>query len=362
MRKKEAQNVLKKAMRILLSLSLLFLVAAGCSPAGEIAQSASPGSQPTDEPPENPAGSDLKVALLLGGYINDGSFCEPCYGGLKKAERDFGVSVAYSEALTHADYQSTMWDYASRGYQVIICAGDEFADAAKTVAASFPETKFAIILGNEAIEPNVAAYRFNTSETGFLAGVLAALYSESGVVGFVCGSTAPHIQDSAEAFEAGAKYINPEAKVLSGYTETWTDVAKGKELAMALIEQGADALSANADACSLGVIDAVKSKGLAYIGYNTDQNEISPENIPASAIQSNEFLVYRIVSSVVDGTFKPELGLYGINEGAISVSDIYDIGRDFTDEDRARLEEVTEGIKDGSLKAKGILPASVFER
>jgi len=108
---------------------------------------------------------------------------------------------------------------------------------------------------------------------------------------------------------------------------------------MAFVEQGADVLSANADACSLGVIDAAKSKDLIYVGYNTDQHELSPDQIPVSVIQSNEFMVYSIIASVIDGSYTPTLGLFGMNEGAVSVSSFYDTGDKLTSEETQKLDE-----------------------
>ena len=81
---------------------------------------------------------------------------------------------------------------------------------------------FGVMNGNSFQEPNVAAYRFNTPETGFLAGAIAALYSQSAVVGMIGGSTFPHIKDCVEAFAKGAEYINPDVKALTGYTESMT--------------------------------------------------------------------------------------------------------------------------------------------
>ena len=344
----------RKLVGILLASALSLSLMAGC--ASQDGQASAPQTS------ETPEAEPIQVALLLTGYANDAGFCETCVDGLKKAESELGVTTAYSEALAKPDFESTMRDYADQGFDLVICAGNEFSDAALAVSPTFPDTKFAVINGNDANDPNVAAYRFNTPETGFLAGALAAMYSESGSVGFVGGSTSPHIKDGADAFVAGAQYVNPEINAQVGYTESWTDVAKGKEMGMAFIEQGADVLSANADACSLGVIDAAKTSDCIYIGYNTDQNENAPEHIPVSVIQSNEFLVYSIIEEVLAGEFTPALSLYGMNEGAVAVSDFYDIGAALTEEEQALLEEIIAGIQDGSLKEAGILPKSSFEQ
>ena len=346
----------RRLVGMILSSALTLTMMAGCTSSSQEGQADAPQTS------EGGGAEPVEVALLLTGYANDAGFCETCVDGLKKAESELGVTTAYSEALAKPDFESTMRDYADQGFDLVICAGNEFSDAALAVAPSFADTKFAVINGNDALDPNVAAYRFNTPETGFLAGALAAMYSETGSVGFIGGSTSPHIKDGADAFVAGAQYVNPEINAQVGYTESWTDVAKGKEMGMAFIEQGADVVSANADACSLGVIDAAKTSDCIYIGYNTDQNENAPEHIPVSVIQSNEFLVYSIIQEVLDGNFAPALSLYGMNEGAVALSDFYDIGVSLTEEEQAKLEEIVAGIQDGSLKEAGILPKSSFEQ
>lgn len=299
--------------------------------------------------------------MLMSGYINDAGFAQTSHNGLVKAETELGITGAYTEAVPQPDYEAVMRDYADQGFDLVICVGNEFSDAALKVAPSFTDTKFAVINGNDCSEPNMGAFRFNTPQTGFLAGSLAAMYSKAGVVGCIGGSTYPHIKDGVNAFEAGAKYVNPDINVLTGFTESFTDIAKAKEMGMAFLEQGADVLSANADSGSLGVIDAVKDKSAIYIGYINDQHDVAPDRIPVSVMQSNEFMVYSIIKSVVDGTFTPTLHLMGMNEGAISVGEFYDVAATLSDARKAKIKEIVAGIEDGSLKTEGILPKSSFE-
>lgn len=207
----------------------------------------------------------------------------------------------------------------------------------------------------------MAAYRFNTPETGFVAGAVAALYSKSGVVGMIGGTTLPHIKDAVDAFAVGAKYINPEATVLTGYTESMTDVALGKEMGMAYIEQGADVLCANANSCALGVIDAAVSKGIRHIGYVSDQYEVAPDTVMVSMVQSNEFMILAIARAGVEKTFTPALHLYGMKEGAIYLSDFHGHEGELPEGGMDKINEIIAGIEDGSLKEQGILPKSIFE-
>ena len=357
----------KRLLSLGLAVLMIFALAAGCSnteeaDGGNSAAPAGSGTPAASETGGETGGeTNLRVAMLLSGYINDAGWNQSSYEGMLEAEEEYGVETAYTEAVAQPDFESVMRDYADQGYNLIICVGNEFSDAALAVAPSFPDTQFAVMNGNDALEPNVAAYRFNTPETGFLAGALAALYSESGVVGDIGGTTQPHIQDAINAFEAGAKYINPDITVLTGYTETMTDVAKGKEMGMAFIEQGADVLSANANSCSLGVIDAAKEAGIKHIGYISDQYEVAPGTVMTSVVQSNAFLIKAIIEASLNGEFEPTLQLFGMKEGAVYMTDYHDEDSPLTDEEKAQVDEIIAGILDGSLKEQGVLPKSTFE-
>lgn len=355
---------LKKLVSILLIAALCFVfVACKNEPAPDNTNTPDAGGS-TSTPTPDQGGEDgkFKVAMVLSGVINDAGWNESAYNGMLLANEQLGVETAYSENVQLADMETTMRDYASQGYNMVICVGNEFSDPAKIVAPQFPDIMFGVMNGNEFMEPNLAAYRFNTPETGFMAGVLAALYSKSGVVGMVGGTTLPHIKDAVDAFAVGAKYINPEIKALTGFTESMNDVALGKEMGMAFVEQGADVLSANANSCGLGVIDAATSSKIRHIGYISDQYNVAPDTIMISMVQSNEFMILAMIRAGVEGTFSPSLHLYGMAEGAIYMSDFHGHESLLPEGGMEKIEEVKAGILDGSLKAQGILPKSIFEQ
>lgn len=313
------------------------------------------------EAEETPAEEDVKVAMILTSSVNDAGWGESAYRGLEQIKSELEVETAFTEQAQQADFESIMRDYATKGFNVLILVGNEFSDVALKVAPTFPDVKFCVMNGNESMDPNVAAYRFNTPETGFLAGVLAALYSEKDSVAMIGGATYPHIQDALDAFVVGAKYINPDIEAKTGNTESMTDIARGKEMGLAFIEQGADVLSANANATGLGVIDAAKTEGIRYIGYISDQYEEAPDTIMVSMVQSNEVMMVKMVQDVIDGNFKPQLHLLGMNDDAIYISDFHGHDAELPEGGKEKIDEIVAGIKDGSLKEQGILPKSIFE-
>ncbi len=355
---------MKKMLALLTSVALSISLLAACS--GTAASEAAPASGDAaggDAAASTAGGADdgaISVAMVLTGPINDAGWNESAYNGLMMAQEEYGIETAYSENVPQPDFETVLRDYAANGYDVIIAHGFEFSDPAKAVAPEFPDSMFCVVNGDSMQEPNVLALRSNTPETGFLAGAAAALASESGVVGMIAGTRMPHIEDSLTGFEAGAKYINPDIEVLTGFTETMTDVARGKEMATAFIEQGADVVCANANQTGLGVIDAAVSEGVLAIGYISDQYEVAPETIPVSAIQSVEFMVSSIIQRAVDGTLAPELYLLGAADGAIYLSDFHGHEDAFGEGGAEQLEEIFAGLQDGSLQEEGVVPVSVF--
>ena len=352
---------MKKAISLILVLGLIFALVAGCTqqPSDAPTESAAPAESVA--PAETPDAEPYRVAMVINGQIDDGGWNQTAYNGLVRAQSELGVETAYSDNVETADFETVLRDYAAQGFNLVIPVGNQFNDAVMAVAPEFPDVMFGVMNGNSFLEPNVAAYRYNTCETGFLLGVIAALYTQSNTVAYIGGATQPHIQDALEAFGVGAKYVNPDIKVVTGYTTDQTDVASGKELATAFIEQGVDVLAANCGKAIIGAIQACQEKGIKALGCIGDYHETAPDTVMVSAIQDNQSLIFAMIQSAVEGSFTASLNLYGMADGAIYLSDWYGHDSELTADDLAMIQKVIDGIKDGSLKANGILPKSVYE-
>ena len=97
-------------------------------------------------------------------------------------------------------------------------------------------------------------------------GVIAALTSETQIVGFVGGAEDETIESFEFGYRAGVKAVNPEARVLVEYTGCFDDAEHGKTTALSLIEEGADVVFHAAGECGIGVIEAAGEKGVWAIG------------------------------------------------------------------------------------------------
>jgi basic membrane protein A len=321
------------------------------------------GSEESQEPGENQQQGDVqskekpyRVAMIMTGPINDAGWNASAHDGLMKAHNELGVEVAFTENVAAPDYETTIRDYGDQGFDLIIAHGFQLTDATKNVAPDYPDQMFMVVNGSAVQEPNMGAFRFDSAQTGFVAGTLAGLLTKSNTVGIMVADKAPNYQASMDGFEAAAKYVNPAVKVLTAYTDTSSDIQKGKEIGVAMAEQGADILACNANQVGLGSIEAAKEKGINAIGFISDQSAVAPETIYASAIQDVSKLVQSIIKVGLEGELKPEVRLNGVNEGVIGPSPWHGHEANISQEVKDKLAEVLEGLADGSLREQGILP------
>lgn len=354
---------MKKLLALFMAASLVVGLAAcgGGSSSTNETTSESTAAEATETAEAEAGEPDLRVAMCLTGNINDKGWNQSAYEGLMQAEENFNIETAYTEGIDQPSIESTLRDYAAAGYDLILAVGAEFADGVVAVAPDFPDVKFANFNGSTAQEPNVASYRYTTTETGFVAGAIGAILSESGTIGYVAGSGAAHIADAMAAYEDGAKYINPNAVVKTVNTDDMKDVALAKEAAQAMVDGGADVLLGNANTGSLGVIECAAENNIKSIGCISDQYDVNPDVVQVSVVQDNATMVMAIVEATLNGEFTPSINLFGMDSGAIYVSDWHGHDADVSAEDMAKIDEIIAGIKDGSLKADGILRKTSFE-
>ena len=252
---------------------------------------------------------EFKVALLLPASITDGGWNALAYDGLKAIEKELGAKISHVESRTPTDQEAHFRDYALDGYHLIFGHGYEYQDPAKSVAPDFPETVFITSSGGT-ITDNISPMIFGIEEPVYLLGIIAGSMTKTNKIGIVGGQNIPAINSTFVAFEGGVKSVNPDAEVRRAYVGNWEDIGKGKELALAQINEGIDFIFPNADVASLGAFQAVETaqadgKVVYTFGAYRDQSEISPTTILANAIITPKVFV-SVAKVVMEGTFKPQ--------------------------------------------------------
>lgn len=250
--------------------------------------------------------ANLKIAMVTDvGGVNDQSFNQSAWEGLKRSEKEFGIKVAYKESKQDADYAPNMETLTDAGYDLIWGIGFLMGDAIKETAEINPDQKYAIIdfSYGEETPGNVACAVFQEEEPSFLVGYIAGKMTKANKVGFVGGIKFPLIEKFEYGYMAGVKLANPEAEVLRQYAESFTDAAKGKAITNNMYQQGADIVFHASGGVGDGVIEAAKEKGKWAIGVDKDQNFLAPDNVLTSAMKRVDNAIFDISRRLKEGEF-----------------------------------------------------------
>ncbi|MBY0452541.1 MAG: BMP family ABC transporter substrate-binding protein, partial [Bdellovibrionaceae bacterium] len=209
---------------------------------------------------------------------------------------------------------------AQKKYDLIIGIGFAQADAVKKVAGLNPQTQFAIVDG-DVTAPNVRALLFEEHEGSFLIGAAAAMKSKTGVVGFIGGMDIPLIRRFQKAYEAGVKYVNPKATVITNYIgvtgEAWNNPAKAKEIALAQIGQKADVIFHAAGASGSGLFDAAAEKKVYAIGVDSNQNWMKPGVVLTSMLKRVDVAVFETIKQANEKKFAPGVVRFGLKDSGV---------------------------------------------
>jgi len=335
-----------------ISIALTFAVAAfGLAACGS--DSGSGGSSSgSSSSTSSTAGKKIKVGLVTDiGGLNDRSFNQLANEGLQRAIKDLGIEGRVLISKQNSDYIPNLTTLAQQKYDLIIGNGFLMADAVAAVAGKFPQQKFAIIdssaVGMKGNPKNVAGLLFKEQEAGYLVGYLSGLYAKDngGSLGSVGGQKIPPVDHYIAGFQAGAKKANPSVKTLNGYSQSFTDQAKCKEIALDQIAKGAKVVFQVAGSCGLGAIDAAKEKSMQAIGVDADQSYLGPQII-TSALKKVDVAVFDAIKSVQNDTYKgggdvtASLKTNGVGIGKISAA-----GQKYADQ----VKQIQQQILDGSI-------------
>jgi len=227
------------------------------------------------------------IIFDLGGKF-DRSFNEAAYNGAEAWAEATGETYREIELQSDAQREQAMRRLAEAGSNPIVMAGFSQASALSVVAPDYPDTTFVIIDG-VVDEPNVRSVVFSEHEGSYLVGMMAAMASESGTVGFVGGMDIPLISRFACGYAQGVVAVNPEATVLANMTGTtpaaWNDPVRGGELTRGQIARGADVVYAAAGGTGLGVLQTAEDEGILSIGVDSNQNYLHPGSVLTSMMK-----------------------------------------------------------------------------
>ena len=273
----------------------------------------------------------LKVGMITNsGTIDDKSFNQGTWKGIKEAEKEFGLETNYMQPAgeTEANYLTEIQNLYDSGYKFILTPGYKFETAIYKAQDQYKDTKFVLIdgepndgNGNYSIADNTVAIYFAEEQSGFIAGVASAVQLQSGDFGFMGGMEIPSVKKFNYGFQQGVAYANEhygtnvtlkaENIVYSG---SFDDTALGQQLAAKMYDRGVKAIFTAAAGVNIGVITEAKSRVVNgeeawVIGVDSDQYddgiyEGNKSVVLTSAIKKIDETAYQIIEDEINGNLK----------------------------------------------------------
>lgn len=369
---------------------LLLLAACGNDPAttggqpSEAESVAAPTGEPTTEAVASEAGEestavtldqlceekygdvevpdDFKAGLVTDiGSVDDGTFNQYAYEGLKAAEECFGIETNVIETANEADYDTNLQTILEDDPNVVVTVGFLLADGTKKYAEQNEDVNFiGVDQFHEDFGDNYAGVLFREDQGGFLAGAMAGLLTESGTVGVIGGlESVPPVVRLVNGFDQGAKYIaeqdGEDINVLKVYNQSFTDKAKGRSDAEQFLGEGADVIFGAGGQTGSGGVQAAVEQGAWGIGVDQDEyfttfkggSAQGADKLATSAVKRVDLGVFENIAAAVQDEFKPGIFTLDAKNNGITYAPFHDA--DIPEEAASRLEEVRQGLADGSI-------------
>ena len=293
--------------------------------------------------------ADPAIIYDLGGKF-DKSFNEAAFAGAKRWADETGGTFKELEMQSEAQREQALRRLAEAGANPIVMTGFAFGDVLTQVAPDYPDTKFAII-DMVVDQPNVKSVVFTEEQGSYLAGIMAAMASKTGTVGFIGGMDIPLIHKFACGYAQGVKATNPDAKIIQNMTGTtpaaWNDPVKGAELAKAQKSQGADVIYAAAGGTGIGVLQAAADEGILSIGVDSNQNYLHPGSVLTSMVKRVDNAVHDIFKEGAD--MKPGINVMDLKAGGVDVAMDENNASLVTDDMKAAVTAAADKIKSGEI-------------
>ena len=314
---------------------------------------------------EGGSSSDTRPGLVLDvGGLGDQGFNDSAYAGLKRAEKDFGVKGDFLESTAPTDYTDNLTQLAENGFNPVIAVGFLMTEDLTRVSKQFPDTQFAIV--DSVVEtPNTIDLVFREQEGSYLAGIVAGLMTQEKtaytnpddkVVGFLGGQTGPLIGKFEAGYVAGVESVCPDCEVLVKYAgaspDAFNDPAKGKEISLQQIDQGADVIYHAAGNTGTGLFDAANQEKIFAIGVDLDQAKLFPKDpILTSVVKRVDNAVYQTIDDVSKGE-KPKGTTVdrGLKEKGISLAPFGRFDKDVPQKVKDEVDTARNDIIAGDIK------------
>jgi basic membrane protein A and related proteins len=298
--------------------------------------------------------AQLKVAWVTAGSVTASGWDKGGYAAFQQFAKTLNAKSSYLQLVNYDQTVQVLTRLAQAGNNIIITHSSGYEPGVLEVAAKFPKVWFLIYsdLSTTKGLKNVAGWKVNWNEHGYLQGAIACLASKTGKVGLVSSAPIPAFTRMAAGFKLATQQVGKCKGTAGAFGNSWTgsftDVAKAKQAALALIGKGADVFSDGADAAGAGVVEAAKENGKLYVGGIADLHPTAPDIVVSSVYLNFKAAYADMAKKVKTKTLKA--GVYDTNleNGGIKVTKFYVVPN--AKSLQAQTAKIVANIKSGKIK------------
>ena len=302
---------------------------------------------------DNP--TELNIALILSAGIEaswDGTFIQALERTKAKMPHGLDVNWLYTDPLWGDDAGDAMRLFADSGEYDIIWAHSTYSDQVKKMKDEYPDIMFVVVgSGNEGLGGNQYWVYKRVHEAAYVLGIMAGMLTESNTLGMVGTYAADDVNDSINAFFAGARSVNPDIKQKVAFIESWYDPGKAAEMTSAQIATGADLIYSLA-----GNFKPCESAGIYCFSNFGDDNHYSPDTILSSPLALWDPDIAWIIdewwANKTEG--KPFAGntsiqWMGLANGGTDIAPFHGLADKVPDDVKAAVDAALADIRSGNL-------------
>ncbi|MTH53279.1 BMP family ABC transporter substrate-binding protein [Bacillus mangrovi] len=275
------------------------------------------------KPAQKEATEKIKIGVMLSDVgLGDQSFSDSAFRGLQKARNELGIQFDYRELADSKTYGKGIEELVEEGNDIVIGLGFMVQEDLEKAAKKYPKQRFILIDAVSELE-NITSLTFKEDEGSYLAGALAAMKTESEVLGFVGGADVPLIRKFLDGFQKGANSVNPDVRIESVFAENFGDDKLGARLGAELIEKQADILYAAAGFTGVGVLKEAQKQNVYGIGVDSDQFFYAEKAVITSMLKNVDVAIFEIVKDFKKTGKVPKGHIeFGIAENGVALAPV----------------------------------------
>ena len=251
----------------------------------------------------NPSSDDNGKVKVFGVFASpkEEQFSGVIDAALRSAADAGKIEYSFIDRIGYDGEFDAVLSHICQKEDATIVIGDGFGneEAVRRSAANCPNKVFVFSQDGQSIEPNLHVFENRVNETAYLAGMVAGGSTKTNIVGVVGAKPIAQANRMANAFIAGAKFINPNITVKVSFNGSYFDKSLAQDAALAQTESGVDVIYA----LCLGVTNAVRDKQVKVINNLGGQTESEQRAALTSVVWNIAPTIDHLIDQVANGIF-----------------------------------------------------------